>query len=150
MDPLSITVGAITLLGAVLGTVESIQKRISAARHASQEVKHLEQEVNSLQALLQQVENAAPTHTEVGNAESLSEKATGLEFQLTQLSAKLKELEQLLDDYKPRAVPTRFGVDRPHLGWWRAAQRAESANKLRGELFGLRLNLAASVGAVSL
>ena len=84
MDPLSITVGAITLLGAILGTVESIQKRISAARHASQEVKLLEQEVNSLQALLQQVENAAPTQTQDGNAKSLPGKATGLEFQLTQ------------------------------------------------------------------
>ena len=146
MDPLSISVGVVTLLQAV----KSIQKRISAARHASQEVQLLEQEVNSLQALLQQVENAAPTQTEDDNAKSLSGKATGLEFQLTQLFAKLKELEQLFDDYKPRAVPTRFGVDRPHLGWWRAPQRAESANKLRAELFGLRLNLAASVGAVSL
>ena len=150
MDPLSITVGAITLLGAILGTVESIQKRINAARHTSEEIKLLEQEVNSLQALLQQVENAAPTQTQDGNAKSLPGKATGLEFQLTQVSAKLKQLEQLLDDYKPRAVPTRFGVDRPRLGWWRAGQRAESANKLRAELNVLRLNLTASVGAVSL
>ena len=150
MDPFSISVGAITLLGAILGTVESIQKRVSAARHAPQEVKLLKQELNSLQDLLQQFENATPTQTKAGNAKGLSGKVIGLDFQLTQLSAKLQELERLLHDYKPRAVPTRFGVDRPHLGWWRAGQRAELANKLRAELFVLRLNLTASVGAVSL
>ena len=146
MDPLSISVGVVTLLSAV----ESIQKRISAARHAPQEIKLLRQELISLQDLLQQVTDAAPTQTEDGNAKSLSGKATGLDLQLTQLSAKLKDLEQLLHDYTPRAVPTRFGVDQPHLGWWRARQRAESANKLRAELNVLRLNLNASLGAVSL
>ena len=146
MDPLSISVGVVTLLQAV----KSIQKRISAARHAPQEVKLLRQELNSLQDLLQHVENAVQTQTEDGNAKSPSGKATGLDLQLTQLSAKLKELEQLLHDYTPRAVPTRFGVDRPRLGWWRAGQRAESANKLRAELNVLRLNLTASLGAISL
>ena len=73
MDPLSISAGVITLLGAV----KSIQERIG---------KHL------------------------------SGKATGLDLQLTQLSTKLEELEQLLRHYTPRAVPTLFGVDRPHLG----------------------------------
>ena len=146
MDPLSISVGVVTLLQAV----KSVQKRISATRHAPQEVKLLRQELTSLQDLLQQVENAAPTQSEDGNAKSLSGKATGLELQLMQLSAKLKELEQLLHEFTPRAVLTRFGVDRPHLGWWRAGQRAESANKLRAELNVLRLNLTASLGAVSL
>ena len=146
MDPLSISVGVVTLLQAV----KSIQKRISAARHAPQEVKLLEQELNSLQDLLQQVENAAPTQTEDGNAKSLSGKATGLNLQMTQLSGKLEEFEQLLHDYKPRAVPTRFGVDRPHLDWWQAGQRAESAKKLRADANVLRLNLTASLGAVSL
>ena len=150
MDPVSISLAAIPLLGAVHSAVKSIQKRISAARHASEEIKLLEQEVDSLQDLLQQVENAAPTQTEDGTAKSLCGKVTGLDLQLTQLSAKLEELERLLDDYKPRAVPTRFGVDRPRLGWWRAGQRAESANKLRAELNVLRLNLTASLGVVSL
>ncbi len=146
MDPLSISVGVIPLLQAV----ESIQERNSAARHAPQEVKLLRQELISLQDLLQQFKNAAPTQTEDGNAKRLSGKATGLDFQLTQLSAKLKELEQLRNDYTPRAVPTRFGVDRPQLGWWRMRQRTESANKLRAELNVLRLNLNVSLGAVSL
>ena len=146
MDPFSISVGVVTLLGAV----KSVQKRVSAARHAPQEVKLLEQELYNLEDLLQQVKSAAPTQTGDGNAKSLSGKATGLSLQLTQLSAKLQEFEQLLHDYKPRTVPTRFGVDRPHLGWWRAGQRAETANKLRAELFLLRLNLTASVSAVSL
>ena len=146
MDPLSISVGVVTLLGAV----KSIQKRISATRHAPQEVKLLQQELNSLQDLLQQVESAAPTQTENGNAKGVSGKATGLDLQSAQLSAKLQEFEQLLHDYTPRPATTRFGVDRPHLGWWRAGQRAESANRLRAELIVLRQNLTASLGAVSL
>ena len=146
MDPFSISVGVVTLLGAV----KSVRKRISAARHAPQEVKRLEQELNDLQGLLQQVKSAAPTQNDDGNAKGLSGKATGLNLQMTQLSGKLEEFEQLLHDYKPRAVPTRFGVDRPHLGWWQAGQRAESANKLRAEVIVLRLNLTASLGAVLL
>ena len=85
MDPLSISVAVVTLIGAV----KSIQKRISATRHAPQEVQLLQQELNSLQDLLQQAESAAPTQTENGNAKSLSGEATGLDLQLAQLSAKL-------------------------------------------------------------
>lgn len=107
MDPLSISAGVITLIGAV----KSIQER---------------------------------------NGKHLSGKATGLDLQLTQLSTKLEELEQLLRHYTPRAVPTRFGVDRPHLGRGGADQRAESANKLRAELNVLRLSLTASLGTVPL
>lgn len=146
MDPLSISVGVVTLIGAV----KSVQKRISAARQAPQEVKLLEQELNNLEDLLQQVKSAAPTQIGDWNAKSRSGKATGLNLQLTQLSAKLQEFEKLLQEYKPRAVPTRFGVDRPHLGSWQAGQRAQSANKLRAEVNVLRLNLTASLGAVSL
>lgn len=107
MDPLSIAVGAITLLGAV----KSIQERIG---------------------------------------KNPSGKATGLDLQLTQLSTKLEEFEELLRDHTPCAVPTHFGVDRPHLGRGVAGQRSESANKARAELNVLRLSLTASLGAVPL
>lgn len=101
MDPLSISVGVVTLLGAV----KSIQKRISATRHAPQEVKILQQELNCLQDLLQQVENAASTQTENSNAKGVSGKATGLDLQTAQLSAKLQEFEQLL---RRRSTPLRL------------------------------------------
>jgi len=140
MDPLSITASAITVLAAAGQAAKAIQ-RLRAIRKAPIELKLLLEEVTDLNDLLKQVESSSPTKKLNGNTE-LDLPEDGLGWQIQRTSSKLQELDLLIQEHAPR--PTRFGIDRSHLGWQRGRQRA---NKLRDDLKVLRMNLAASVGA---
>ena len=140
MDPLSITAGAIAVVGAIQEAARCIE-RLRAIRQAPLELQLLLDEVADLSEVLRDVQTAQkpPAYGDGRAQVRPTESPTGLDWQISRTSAKLSELNCLLQHHSSRANRRT-----PDYGWLRGRQQA---NALREDLKLLRLNLAASLSA---
>ena len=140
MDPLSITAGAIAVIGAIQQTARCIE-RLHAIRQAPLELTLLLEEVADLSELLKHVQTAQKSPAYGDGGPRPTEGPKGLDWQISRTSTKLNELDQLLQHHTSR-------TDRrtPDFGWVRGRRKA---NALREDLKLLRLNLAASLSATT-
>ncbi len=141
MDPLSITVSAVTLVGVIRQAVQCAE-RLRAIRQAPDEIKSLLEEVADLSELLKQLQLAQNPPAYRDGFTRPTDTPKGLDWQISRTSTKLSELDSLVEDHASRTDRRR--LDRGHWGW---AKGRGKANALREELRVLRLNLAASLGA---
>lgn len=137
MDPLSITAGALAVIGAIQQAAECIQK-LKTIHQAPAELESLLEEVVDLRELLEQVQ-AAQKPPEYGALPT--EPPKGLDRPISRISTKLRELDQLLQYHSARMRRSRFDF-----GWVRGRQRA---NALRRDLKLLRMNLCTSLSATT-
>lgn len=141
MDPLSITAGAIAVLGTIQQAATCID-RLRAIHQAPREINLLLDEVADLSELLEHIHVAhKPPEYGDGRVQPTTEGPKGLDWQISRTSKKLKELDQLLQHHACR-VHRRA----PDFGWVRGRSKV---NTLREDLKLLRLNLAASLSATA-
>ena len=140
MDPLSITAGAIAVIGAIQQAGQCID-RLHAIRQAPLEVSLLLDEVADLSDLLKQIRDAQKPPDYGDGRPAPKEGPKGLDWQISRTSSKLSELDQLLQHHSSR---TRRRA--PDFAWVRGRSKA---NGLREDLRLLRLNLAASLSATT-
>ncbi|KAL8804129.1 MAG: hypothetical protein Q9182_002762 [Xanthomendoza sp. 2 TL-2023] len=103
MDPLSVTTGVIAVVGAVEQAAKCIQK-LRVIRQAPREVNLLLEEVADLWEVLQQVETAQrpPEYCEKAVPFDEEKPAKGLDRLIRRTSAKLEELDSLLQHHGSR------------------------------------------------
>ncbi len=143
MDPLSITAGAIAVIGALRQAAKCVQ-RLRAIRQAPAELKALLEEVIDLRGLLEQIQTDQHARPRLDGSAAASETPNGLARHVERTSSKLQELDSLIEHHATYTSQSRF--NRGHLGWGRGRQKASI---LCEELKVIRLNLAASLGATT-
>ncbi|KAL9126402.1 MAG: hypothetical protein Q9175_007926, partial [Cornicularia normoerica] len=130
MDPFSITVGAITLAGAIKQAIGGI-KRLKALRDAPEELHDLLAELSHFEEVLQPIQDTAHP----------SESADSpLEILLCQAKDKIVEFNSLIE-YRLTQVGTSSKVDR--LQW---IESQKGIGRLREQLKDIRANLDVVVG----
>ena len=113
MDPVTISVSAITVTATIVQAGKCL-KRTGGICHAPREIEVLSSEVADLRLVLQQ--------------RSAVEENSPLGLHISRISAKLGDLETLLDEVAPH--PSRLGINRPCLSWFQGRQRAERLRKI--------------------
>ncbi|KAL9607926.1 MAG: hypothetical protein Q9167_007206 [Letrouitia subvulpina] len=142
MDPLSITAGTIAIIGAVRQTTKALQG-LRAIRQAPTEIQSLLEEVVDLDTLLKQIQNDSG-HRSCTVDSPASYDQNGLDRQVRRASAKLGELTSLLESH---STSQRIaGIERGHFSWRRGRR---TANGIREDLKLIRMNITASLGALS-
>ncbi|KAL8811620.1 MAG: hypothetical protein Q9200_001647 [Gallowayella weberi] len=113
MDPLSVTTGVIAVVGAVEQAAKCIQK-LRAIRQAPREVSLLLEEVADLREVLQQVETAQrpPEYRERAVPFDEEKPAKGLDRLIRRTSAKLEELDSLLQHHGKTANRIESAIDK--------------------------------------
>ena len=136
MDPLSITASTVAVIGAIKQAANCIN-RLRAIHQAPLELKLLLEEVADLSELLKHVQTVQNPQAYGEEITSPTKAPGGLDWQISRTSAKLSELNQLLQHHS-----TRTKRRTPDFGW---ALGRKKADALRADLKVLRLNLAASL-----
>ncbi|KAL8821908.1 MAG: hypothetical protein Q9223_000138 [Gallowayella weberi] len=142
MDPLSVTTGVIAVVGAVEQAAKCIQK-LRAIRQAPREVSLLLEEVADLREVLQQVETAQrpPEYRERAVPFDEEKPAKGLDRLIRRTSAKLEELDSLLQHHGSRTQRRT-----PDWSWLRGKKKADA---LRSDLTTLRMNITAVLSGIT-
>ena len=140
MDPLSITTGAIAVVGAIHQATKCID-RLRAIRQAPLEIKLLLEEVADLDDLLKQIRDGQRPPEYGDGRPPPKEEPRGLDLHISRTTTKLSELDQLIQHHLSRSHRRT-----PDFSWVRGQSKA---NALREELRILRLNLAASLAAAT-
>ena len=143
MDPFSLTVGALTLVGTVRLAGKCVDK-LRIIRQAPAELKHLLEEAQEVHGLLEQLQrdhdaqNSPKSDDHVPSAPVTS----GLARLLERATSKLTELDALIEHHSNQT--SKRPIDHGNLGWARGQRKAV---KLCDELKVLRLEIIASLGA---
>lgn len=142
MDPLSITTGAIAIIGVINQAAKCI-KKLRAIRQAPHELRLLIDEVADLWEVLRLVETAQrpPAYRESPLPLEEEEPAKGLDRLIARTSGKLQELDSLLEHHWSHTQRRM-----PDFSWVRGKQRADA---LRTDLTQLRINVSAALSATA-
>ena len=141
MDPLSITVGILTLLGAS-GQIRKGLKRLTALRNAPAVFPALNNEVADTQCVVQELHDLARQHQDTYSQAISPSVCTALQ----RVKQTLLVLEQLIA-YKLTAVDSRNGqIKLQRTAWMRSQNRVR---ELQEELCSNRINLASTLGVLN-
>ncbi|KAL8708079.1 MAG: hypothetical protein Q9220_007011 [cf. Caloplaca sp. 1 TL-2023] len=140
MDPFSITTGVIAVVGAIDQAAKCV-KKLQAIRQAPSQIVLLLDEVADLWEVLRQVETAQrpPEYRESPFEDEMPPR--GLDRLIRRTSAKLRELDALLQHHSLRTQRRT-----PDWGWLRGKQKADA---LRADLSTLRMDIATALSAIT-
>ncbi|KAI9685354.1 MAG: hypothetical protein M1822_004485 [Bathelium mastoideum] len=169
MDPLSITCGVLTFVGAVRQAQKCV-RRLRAMQNAPQEVQELAEEVADLQSIIVQVQAAvAPVadrvarpilagnhHTagpqvhdvqgETSPSEELQEARELVTRNVQRIESKLELLASLIPEQRKPSAVSRTGLRTEHWHWFKTRSKAK---KIQAELSDLKVNLIIGLGSLT-